>query len=152
VINKLIITLNLTIIASLLMLGLFIYVAASSPNIEDEQVFGCGVVYDDYFCGTSALYPKSNHNSYGKKLFVLNCKSCHAINKKLIGSALQGMTKKRSKEWLYLFIKNPKLMHDKKDSIALEIHNKEMGFMPSFPALSTADIDSIFDYVDSSYY
>jgi len=149
--HKLSITLYLTTVASLLMLGIIIYAIVSKSKFEEEQVFGCGVVYDDYFCGTSAL-SSNNHHPYGKKLFALNCKSCHAIHKKLVGSALKGITKIRSKEWLYSFIKNSQLMYDRKDPIILEIHDNRIGFMHSFQALPSADIDSIFTYIDHSYY
>lgn len=37
----------------------------------------------------------------GKKLYEANnCGSCHALDKKVVGPALRGVTERRSEEWL----------------------------------------------------
>ncbi len=46
----------------------------------------------------------------GKKLFKANCTACHKINKRYIGPALKGITKKQTPEWIMNMILNPEVM------------------------------------------
>ncbi|PCH54173.1 MAG: cytochrome C [Flavobacteriaceae bacterium] len=46
----------------------------------------------------------------GHVLFKAKCSACHKINKRYIGPALRGVTKKQSPEWIMNMILNPEVM------------------------------------------
>jgi len=46
----------------------------------------------------------------GKAIFKVKCTACHKINKRYIGPALRGVTKKQSPEWIMNMILNPEVM------------------------------------------
>lgn len=46
----------------------------------------------------------------GQVIFEKNCKSCHQIDKRVVGPALSGVTEKRSPEWIMNMILNPEEM------------------------------------------
>ncbi|MCI0472258.1 MAG: cytochrome c [Ignavibacteria bacterium] len=43
----------------------------------------------------------------GEDLFRKKCSTCHRIDRKLIGSALKGITERRTPEWIMNMILNP---------------------------------------------
>ncbi|MBI4930020.1 MAG: cytochrome c [Bacteroidetes bacterium] len=59
----------------------------------------------------------------GSKIFAAKCVACHAIEKKVIGPALLGVTKRRAPEWIMNQILNPEEMTHK-DPIAMELLGK----------------------------
>lgn len=85
----------------------------------------------------------------GKELFTNKCKTCHAIKTKLIGPALEGISEKHEKEWLYKFIRNSTALIESGDSAAVKTY-KENGqvLMTAFPELTDTDIDSILAYIE----
>ncbi len=85
----------------------------------------------------------------GKKLFNANCAACHKLNKRAVGPALQGVSAKYDKEWLYSWIKNSTAMVKSGDAQAVAIYEEYNGsVMTSFPQLSNEDIDNIIAYTD----
>lgn len=46
----------------------------------------------------------------GKEVYKTNCTACHKIAKRLVGPALQGITERRSPEWIMNMIINPERM------------------------------------------
>ena len=58
---------------------------------------------------------------HGEKLYKANCASCHKIDKKLIGPPLQGVTEKRSQEWLIKWIRNNVELRASGDQDAIQI-------------------------------
>lgn len=46
----------------------------------------------------------------GEKVFAAKCTACHKIDKRYVGPALKGVTKKRSPEWIMNMIMNPERM------------------------------------------
>ncbi|MBU2907630.1 MULTISPECIES: c-type cytochrome [Arenibacter] len=86
----------------------------------------------------------------GKQLFNQNCAACHALNKKMTGPALAGVTEKYDKEWLYQWVKNSPAMIKAGDADALKIYNEyNQAAMTPFPLLSNQDIDDILAYTDA---
>jgi mono/diheme cytochrome c family protein len=57
----------------------------------------------------------------GKKLFNANCAACHKLNKRAVGPALQGVSAKYDREWLYSWIKNSTAMVKSGDAQAVAI-------------------------------
>ena len=85
----------------------------------------------------------------GKKLFNANCAACHKLNKRAVGPALQGVSAKYDREWLYSWIKNSTAMVKSGDAQAVAIYEEYNGsVMTSFPQLSNEDIDNIIAYTD----
>jgi cytochrome c551/c552 len=86
----------------------------------------------------------------GKQLFQQNCQSCHAINKKMTGPALAGVTDRgpwaEDRANLHKWVHNPgAFIPTTPYTQALQ---KEYGsVMPGFPQLADKDIDAIIDYV-----
>ncbi|MDX5505786.1 MAG: cytochrome c [Bacteroidota bacterium] len=56
----------------------------------------------------------------GKELFESKCTACHKVDKRYIGPALQGVTERRTPEWIMNMILNPENMIQK-DPIAKEL-------------------------------
>lgn len=85
----------------------------------------------------------------GKALFNANCAACHALDKKMTGPALRGVSAKYDKPWLYKWINNSSAFIKSGDAKAVAIfeeYNKSV--MTAFPQLSTTDIDNIIAYTD----
>ena len=56
----------------------------------------------------------------GETIFSSQCTTCHKVEKKYIGPALLGVTKRRSPEWIMNMILDPELMV-KEDPIAKDL-------------------------------
>lgn len=86
----------------------------------------------------------------GKDLFDQNCASCHAIDKKLIGPALAGITERREEAWLFSWIRNSQAMVKAGDPIAVQLFEEyKKSVMTSFEDLGDEDIRNILAYVES---
>jgi mono/diheme cytochrome c family protein len=86
----------------------------------------------------------------GKKLFNANCAACHKLDKKLIGPALQGVSERRSSEWLHAWIKDNNALRASGDQDAIDIFNEYNGMpMTAYPQLSDKDINDIIAYTDN---
>jgi mono/diheme cytochrome c family protein len=84
----------------------------------------------------------------GEALFKANCTSCHALNKRVLGPALAGVTEKQSSEWLHKWIKNSPAFIATGDKDAVAIYNEyNKAAMTPFPQFSDGDIDNILAYI-----
>lgn len=84
----------------------------------------------------------------GDDLFKNNCAQCHAVNDKVVGPALAGITKRRSISWLIPWVKNSSKVIASGDEYAVKLFNdygKQQ--MPAFPQLSNKDIKNIVTWV-----
>ncbi len=102
--------------------------------------------------GTSMITDTEAEIVRGKKLFDAECKRCHkTTDEKSIGPGLKGASERApSKDWLYQFVRNSKVVINSGDVYANELFVKyKKKKMPAFPKLSNADIDAIFTYVNS---
>jgi mono/diheme cytochrome c family protein len=96
------------------------------------------------FAQDGALTPAA---AEGETLFKANCVSCHAMNSKQVGPALQGVHTRRSEEWLLKWIKNNEKLRASGDKDAIAIYNEYGGAaMNSFENLSDDQIKSIITY------
>lgn len=85
----------------------------------------------------------------GKELFNTNCAACHKLDGKMTGPALRGVSGRRSKDWLYEWIKNSSAMIKAGDADAIKLFNENnKAVMTSFPQLSNGDIDNIIAYTN----
>ena len=87
--------------------------------------------------------------SPGQVIFQQNCQSCHALDKKLSGPSLRGVTERgpwTERKNIYRWIQNPgAFIPTTSYTVALQ---KEYGIiMPGFPQLSEKDIDEMINYI-----
>lgn len=85
----------------------------------------------------------------GESLFKQHCASCHMVNKKLVGPALEGVKQKYADDpkWLYAYIRNNIALIKAGDPKAIAIYeanNKIM--MPIFTFLKDEEIAAILTY------
>lgn len=86
----------------------------------------------------------------GKALFNTNCAACHALDKKMTGPALRGVTGRHPREWFYPWIANSSAMIKAGDPAAVKLFNEyNKSVMTAFPQLSKQDIDNILAYTDT---
>jgi len=86
----------------------------------------------------------------GDGLFKNNCAQCHAVNDKVVGPALAGISKRRSIGWLIPWVKNSSKVIATGDEYAVKLFNdygKQQ--MPAFPQLSDGEIKSIVAWVSA---
>ena len=86
----------------------------------------------------------------GDALFKANCTQCHAVNEKVVGPALAGITKRRPTAWLVSWVHNPAKVIASGDDYAVKLfddYGKQQ--MPSFSQLSEKDIKSIVAWIES---
>ena len=99
----------------------------------------------------SILLGNVSYAQNGQQLFSQNCASCHAINKRLTGPALEGVLDRgpwKDKKKLYAWIHNPAgFMKD--DPYTQGLHKEYGVMMTPFPGLTTDEIDAIFTYIAS---
>lgn len=86
----------------------------------------------------------------GAALFQKNCKSCHAIERKMVGPALKGISERHDEKWLLTWIKNAPAMIATGDPAAVKLFNdNNKMMMPPQPMLTEGNILSILAYVKS---
>ena len=86
----------------------------------------------------------------GKQLFDTRCASCHALDRRMTGPALKGITEKRDIEWLVSWIKDNNALRDAGDADAIAIYNEYNGSpMIQFKDLSDDQIKSILMFVEN---
>lgn len=86
----------------------------------------------------------------GDALFKANCTQCHAVNEKVVGPALAGITKRRTASWVVSWVHNSAKVIASGDEYGVKIfddNGKQQ--MPSFPQLSEKDIKDILAWVES---
>lgn len=86
----------------------------------------------------------------GRVLFSQNCASCHAVEKSLTGPALAWMDRRKSREWLYKYIRNNEEVIKSGDHYACCIFHRYRVPMNTFPAFTNDDIDCILNYINSA--
>ncbi len=86
----------------------------------------------------------------GDALFRNNCAQCHAVNDRIVGPALGGITKRRTMPWVIKWVKNSSKIIASDDEYAVKLfadYGKQQ--MPAFPQLSGKDIENIVAWVNS---
>jgi mono/diheme cytochrome c family protein len=121
-------------------------IAAQAP----DEGFGCAT--KDAPADSSANVPLaiSAEATAGEALFKANCVQCHAVNEKVVGPALAGITKRRPASWVVAWVRNPAKVIASGDEYAAKLFNdygKQQ--MPSF-GLSEKEITAIIIYVEET--
>lgn len=106
-----------------------------------------------FIAATLNIYAQDKPNAEeGKKLYEANnCGSCHALDKKVVGPALRGVTERRSEEWLIQWIRNNKKFRESGDADANAIF-KEFGgaAMNIFENLNEAQVKNILEFIKTA--
>lgn len=89
--------------------------------------------------------------SAGKQLFDANCKTCHRVDKKLVGPALAGVYDRApSIAWIKSFIHNSAAVIASGDAYAVNLYNEyNKTQMTAFTSLKDADMMNILAYIKS---
>ena len=99
---------------------------------------------------TSIISAQEGDAEKGKNLFNANCAACHKLDKKLIGPALEGVSERRSKEWLLAWIRDNNALRASGDADAIAIFEEYNGMpMTPYPQFSDQDIYDILAYTDN---
>ena len=121
-----------------------------TPTTQAES----GPAAADSTAQTTAYVPASPAEAAaigaGDALFKNNCTQCHAVNEKVVGPALAGISKRRPSSWVINWVKNSSKVIASGDEYAVKLfddNGKQQ--MPSFPQLSDQDITNILAWVNS---
>jgi mono/diheme cytochrome c family protein len=122
-------------------------VTERASNGEDDVIYPNGdMILPTAYVPASAK--EADAIKMGEPLFNNNCAQCHAVNDKVVGPALAGISKRRSIGWLIPWVKNSSKVIASGDVYAVKIfedNGKQQ--MPAFPQLSDREIKSIIAWV-----
>ncbi|MGI4874062.1 MAG: c-type cytochrome [Janthinobacterium lividum] len=145
-----------------LLIGLLALSAAGLTNLApalaaaDSQTPADTVQYVPITCGNVYMSSvptdpaEAKVVALGDELFKNNCTQCHAVNEKVVGPALAGITRRRSISWLIPWVHNSTKVIAAGDEYAVKLYNDNgKQQMTSFPQLSDKDIVAIMSWVES---
>ena len=91
-----------------------------------------------------------NATDIGEQIFQDYCASCHTIGKgTLVGPDLAGVTSRREESWLFRQIKEPNLLIEEKDPIAIQLL-QEFDDMPMVElGLEDTEVKAVISYLKS---
>jgi len=93
--------------------------------------------------------PDASGPSPSALFFGKRCGGCHSIGEgDRAGPDLLGVLKRRDRKWLTTFIRGPSAVIDSGDSTANELMTKFKGARMPDQALSDAELDGLFTYLD----
>ncbi|AMR29221.1 hypothetical protein A0257_20400 [Hymenobacter psoromatis] len=94
-------------------------------------------------------FPNGEAIAAGNALFKNNCAQCHAVNDKVVGPALAGISKRRRLPWIVSWVHNSAKVIASGDEYALKLYDDNgKQQMPSFPNLSAKEITGIMAWVE----
>ena len=86
----------------------------------------------------------------GDALFKNNCAQCHAVNEKVVGPALAGITARRPVPWLLSWVHNSAKVIASGDEYATKLYEANgKQQMPSFPNFSDKEVKAILTWIES---
>lgn len=83
----------------------------------------------------------------GEKLFLGNCKVCHAVQERVIGPALKDIHKRRDVEWITAFVKNSQKVIQSGDPYAVKLYEEYNKVQMTSFAFEDPEILSIIAYL-----
>ena len=124
-------------------LGLTVYSIANNPPSNYGQT--------NFTTVSTPGVSFSEEGIRGKKLFQINCASCHGLFKDLTGPSLIGVESRwPNRELLKLWIKDWRKAVATKDPYAVELVKKSPADMNVFEFLKEDEIESILVYLKES--
>ncbi len=98
---------------------------------------------------TMQLFAQDGNAKNGKKIFNANCAACHKLDARLVGPPLKGVTEKRTKEWLFSWIKDSKALIESGDADAIAIFEEYNKIpMTGYSDFSDQDLADVLAYTD----
>jgi mono/diheme cytochrome c family protein len=87
----------------------------------------------------------------GEALFKANCKACHALDKKVVGPALAGITKRApSVQWIKDWVKNSAKVVASGDEYGVKIYEEyQKSQMTAFTSLKDEEIMAVVAYIEA---
>lgn len=86
----------------------------------------------------------------GRKLFEENCSGCHSFSEQqIVGPGLKDVVKRRGREWVLHYVREPGEVRRAKDPIALELRKKFGDTEMPDLGLSRDDIGAIVDFLEN---
>ncbi|CAN1549079.1 Glucose/Sorbosone dehydrogenase [Spirosomataceae bacterium] len=86
----------------------------------------------------------SKNIAKGKEIFEVQCAACHSFTQNGIGPELSQTLKKRDKNWLISYLKNPQ-----KTMAAEPNFDKRVIAMPAFAHLQKSEVENILAFINS---
>ena len=84
----------------------------------------------------------------GKQLFNTHCASCHKMDKKLVGPALNDIVARQGEEWTKAWIYNNNQLRESGDEYAIQIYEEYNKMaMPAYNFLKDEELDDIVTYL-----
>lgn len=123
------------------------FAVQAMPMAEDSLAAKSGASVATAYVPASA--EEAEAIKVGDALFKANCTQCHAVNEKVVGPALAGITKRRPISWIVPWVKNSAKVVASGDVYAVKLfddNGKQQ--MPSF-ILSKKEIENIVAWVES---
>lgn len=109
-----------------------------------------GLLLIGFCAGLYSSPVKAQDAAAGKAIFSQKCAACHALDKKLVGPALKGVTGRHDEAWLLKWTKNAPAMIQSGDPEAKKLYDQYgPAMMTAFPELSDEDVKNIYAYVDA---
>ena len=131
----------------LLLLSVVFLLSFTNLNFAQDEQASAGA---DTASDAQAAEPGMGDAANGKALFNSLCAACHKPYSKSIGPALNGVSERRSKEWIESWIRNSAEMIASGDAQAVAIYEEyNKTAMPAFPQLSNVEIGDILAYVET---
>ena len=117
-------------------------------------VFSLKAMAQDEMAATNdtASFDQDNGTSIeeGEQLFKQNCKSCHALDARLVGPPLKNVQERRSEEWLHNFIRSSQSMIQEGEPQAVQLFNEYNQLIMPDQDLTDGQINAILAYVESA--
>lgn len=90
----------------------------------------------------------ASESPLGQKLFMQNCAMCHSSNVEIVGPMMNGVTNRRSNDWLTKMIKNGDSLMKSGDKDAVELYKKWDNIEhPNFERLSQEEVKSVIEFL-----
>ncbi|MCG8574768.1 MAG: cytochrome c [Flavobacteriales bacterium] len=139
-----------------LLVALGFFAACGPPDRKSNQVFwdpDKDTAWQEHLA--QQKNGSSVETSEGKKLFDMNCASCHFPDKDMTGPALKGARERwienSSEENFYAFIQNSQNVIKDGDSYANELFRRWNNTVMTPHNVTKEEIDKIFDYVENFF-
>src|SRR6478735_7713874 len=120
----------------------------AGKRIVRKIINTCCVAVCFHYAQANSQRPIDSLRSFknGMIIFNNNCTVCHAIHHENIGPALASISKKKTKEWLFEFIRNSQRVIISGDRYATKLYNNYNHVMPSFDQLKPGQLENLLYY------
>ncbi|MDO1451854.1 cytochrome c [Rhodocytophaga aerolata] len=144
--NKLQQIYGIVVITAFVTGGLFVFVGLN-PEIFKEDTYGWCATDDSTYA--EIIFQHYDHP--GRKVFNLNCVTCHSASTSeiVVGPSLKEVTQRRDKQWIGEMILHGQKLVEQKDQYAVEQYEKYNRIVhPDFEYLSEDALNDLIEYLE----